>query len=562
MSSLSIPLSRKIPERQFLGDLMSLFQRRKLKCGDAQIFEIFTSDLATNNILRSDLFTLCTAISHMAAEDLSGEELLALVARALGGAGVAKGGAPAEIPESMRSAFLDGYKAWSNRGSALGEPLLWPPVRQTAPREELPPKPVVGDAASDPTASTESAETYHTVQEALHIARERAGSPLTMPRLAAPAANLEHLTISELKQLMAEIEHQVSRIGPQADPTGAAVGCAGTDGADERAAEPAAPLVTPEAALPPAGIETAAPSANAVALSASTDVAPATPVAAPPPAAVIEPASFARPGPFEAPPSINRVGPRIRFRISLRGIVLIAALFLVTGGSAGLCVYHSLRLKTIDNLPDLKALVSSGSSAGEGSTVSRDGGSNAEVILSASDDPLMGMNSPAAGSDAQNSVRPKLKAKEQSTKMPPVAVWPQTSPAVSGAAGANAWTPSAGALAVTRHAAGSGAAAETHRPESAEGPLHVRSTTMMEYAVSVPKPVYPPDIPKGITGTVVVEVAISREGIVTGARAVSGPDDLRPATVQAVQGWRFGPYTVDGNPAEVTTTLGFFFNGR
>jgi TonB family protein len=482
-----------------------------------------------------------------------------------------------------------------------------------------------------------------------------------MHRLGASAANLEHLTISELKKLMADIEHRVSRIDPQADTAAAGGGSPITDvgarkseaalfegvarpsesgapgdisrglrgailpfesggrsaparskfdeaaflerhpymkpnwrnaTADEAAASlvsaaavsaaavsaaapsaPAAPVpvaavASPEAVPGTAGSApvappvleksgTVAPARAVVAPDASFATPPAAQVAALLPTAIIHPGPFSQPAPFNAPPWIDADGPRIRFRISLRGFALMAVLFTVVGGSAGYYIYHSLHVKTIDDFPDLKQTVSS--NGGRGSAVAGDAGSDAEVILSSSDDPLMGMNSPAGERDAASSVRSKPKAKIQAV-LPPVAVWPRVNQAVSGEAGG--WTPSAGALAVTKHAAGGGTVAASHRTVEGEGPLHVPSTVMMGYAVSVPKPVYPAGILKGITGTVVVEVAISREGTVTGAWAVSGPDELRPAAVQAVQGWRFRPYQVDGDPAEVTTTLGFFFNGR
>ena len=85
MSSLSIPRRpKKVSDGQFIGDLTKLLERRKIRCGDPHGLETFGAGL-TDNILRSDLFTLCTAISHMADEDLSGEQLLVLVARAVGG---------------------------------------------------------------------------------------------------------------------------------------------------------------------------------------------------------------------------------------------------------------------------------------------------------------------------------------------------------------------------------------------------------------------------------------------------------------------------------------------
>ena len=91
MSSLSIPRPKKMSDGQFIGDLTKLLERRKIKCGDPASLETFGSELGSNDILRSDLFTLCTAISHMADEDLSGEELLLLVGRAVGGPQVCRG---------------------------------------------------------------------------------------------------------------------------------------------------------------------------------------------------------------------------------------------------------------------------------------------------------------------------------------------------------------------------------------------------------------------------------------------------------------------------------------
>jgi len=662
MSSLSMPISRKVSDGQFIGDLMSLFERRKLKCGEPQIFEAFASELVSNNILRSDLFTLCTAISHMAAEDLSGDELLALVARALAGPGVAKGGASAEIPESMRTAFLDGYKAWSNRGQAIDEPLPWPPVRQAPPREE--PATASGDAGPDSSATMEPAESHHTMQEALHLARERAGVPLVMHRLAASAENVEHLTINELKKLLAEIENRMSRmaphtagVGPPATQAGSRrsaeagmaegdVRAAGLDSpgdisralrgevlpfefagrpaparskfdeaflerhpymkpswrpatADEAARDSAvaftaapapaaavpasAPAPAPAPAAPVSGAPVArevnpgaAPLSPGRASAASVGVAnagavaplagvvppapPAVPFAALLPAGVSQPAPFAHRPPFDAPGWIDPDGPRLRFRISLRGIALMAALFIVAGGSAGFYVYHSLRPKTMDDFPDLKALLAT--SGGQEPAVAHDAGSDAEMILSGPDDSPTPTDSAAGGPDAPSGVRSKPRAKAQPGQPTAVAVWPQSNHAVSGDVGANPWGPAAGALAVARHGAGGGGSAGARWTAPAGGPLHVPSTTMMEYAVSAPRPVYPANLLKGIDGTVVIEVAISREGSVTGAWAMSGPDQLRPAAVQAVQGWRFRPYMVDGNPVEVTTTLGFFFNGR
>src|ERR1039458_2817218 len=99
MSFLSASVPKKVSDNQFIGDLMNLFERRKIKTGDLATFENFASTLASNDAFRSQLFTLCTAISHMSADDLSGEQLLALVARALGGPGLPKRDGTVEVAE-------------------------------------------------------------------------------------------------------------------------------------------------------------------------------------------------------------------------------------------------------------------------------------------------------------------------------------------------------------------------------------------------------------------------------------------------------------------------------
>jgi protein TonB len=78
---------------------------------------------------------------------------------------------------------------------------------------------------------------------------------------------------------------------------------------------------------------------------------------------------------------------------------------------------------------------------------------------------------------------------------------------------------------------------------------------MIKYAVSAPKPVYPVDRAKGMEGTVVLQITISKQGDVTSTRTVSGPVELRAAAVQAVRMWRFRPYLLSGNLVDVETTM-------
>jgi protein TonB len=60
-------------------------------------------------------------------------------------------------------------------------------------------------------------------------------------------------------------------------------------------------------------------------------------------------------------------------------------------------------------------------------------------------------------------------------------------------------------------------------------------------------------------GSVAVEVTISEQGIVTSARALSGPMLLRNAAVAAARAWKFRPSTLGGVPVTTSTTIVFNF---
>lgn len=74
-----------------------------------------------------------------------------------------------------------------------------------------------------------------------------------------------------------------------------------------------------------------------------------------------------------------------------------------------------------------------------------------------------------------------------------------------------------------------------------------------------------PEYPKiarqtNVSGDVVVEILIDKNGRVIDARAVSGPALLRPAAVSAARGWTFHPTLLDGQPVNVTGAITFRFN--
>jgi TonB family protein len=78
---------------------------------------------------------------------------------------------------------------------------------------------------------------------------------------------------------------------------------------------------------------------------------------------------------------------------------------------------------------------------------------------------------------------------------------------------------------------------------------------MAAYLVSSPAPAYPAAAFQArVQGEVTVRAVVDREGNITDARVISGPELLRDAALEAVQHWRYRPYTQDGKPIEVDTT--------
>lgn len=231
---------RRMSDGQFVADLASLCERRRIALGEPHVCEQFEILLTTSDAFRSQLFTLCTAISHMSEHDLSGEELLDLLARALR----AHPESGTALPAMLRQNFLSGLEAWNNRGTH-GED-EWPPLRKpvasvahpdvTVPAEptaHVPDSPAQSHAAPRPSG-------IPTLQEALEKARLRGGNrPLrpelvqatepVMPAIAsasaiatAPAGD-NATAIQELNALLGEIEERMKRLRPQLGETEAPV---------------------------------------------------------------------------------------------------------------------------------------------------------------------------------------------------------------------------------------------------------------------------------------------------------------------------------------------------
>lgn len=73
--------------------------------------------------------------------------------------------------------------------------------------------------------------------------------------------------------------------------------------------------------------------------------------------------------------------------------------------------------------------------------------------------------------------------------------------------------------------------------------------------VYAPDPAYPAAAAvQRVSGQVKLEAMVDREGNVASARVISGPPMLRDAAVNAVQQWRYRPYTAGGKPQTFTAT--------
>ncbi len=85
----------------------------------------------------------------------------------------------------------------------------------------------------------------------------------------------------------------------------------------------------------------------------------------------------------------------------------------------------------------------------------------------------------------------------------------------------------------------------------AEAPKKVNISAGVAVGMLLQKttPVYPP-IAKAarVSGTVVLQATISKAGMITNLRVVSGPAMLQQAALDAVKTWRYRPYLLNNDP--------------
>jgi protein TonB len=97
-----------------------------------------------------------------------------------------------------------------------------------------------------------------------------------------------------------------------------------------------------------------------------------------------------------------------------------------------------------------------------------------------------------------------------------------------------------------------------------KGPARVSSGVISGLKIAGANPTYPPIARAAhVSGAVVLQALISKEGTIKNLKVVSGPEMLRTAATEAVQNWRYKPYLLNGEPTEVDTqiTVNFNFGG-
>jgi TonB family protein len=91
--------------------------------------------------------------------------------------------------------------------------------------------------------------------------------------------------------------------------------------------------------------------------------------------------------------------------------------------------------------------------------------------------------------------------------------------------------------------------------------ISISGQDMAALIIEKQSPQYPPAAKKKrIQGTVIIRATISKAGYPQNITAVSGPEELRQASIDAVSAWRYKPYLFKGQPLAVDTTINVVFS--
>ena len=105
------------------------------------------------------------------------------------------------------------------------------------------------------------------------------------------------------------------------------------------------------------------------------------------------------------------------------------------------------------------------------------------------------------------------------------------------------------------------AASDDQHPSKPTGPIAVKAEVMAGQAVHRVNPIYPEEAKKArIQGTVKLDAVIGKTGAVEELNVVSGPEELRQSSLDAVRQWIYKPFLLNGEPVEVTTTISVVYS--
>ena len=101
---------------------------------------------------------------------------------------------------------------------------------------------------------------------------------------------------------------------------------------------------------------------------------------------------------------------------------------------------------------------------------------------------------------------------------------------------------------------------EKSKPIENKTPLRVSQRVLQGKVTARVSPTYPTLAKLArVSGSVVVEIVISPDGVVESARAISGHPLLIPAAIESARGWRFQPTLLGDVPFRVTGLITFVF---
>jgi len=100
-------------------------------------------------------------------------------------------------------------------------------------------------------------------------------------------------------------------------------------------------------------------------------------------------------------------------------------------------------------------------------------------------------------------------------------------------------------------------------PPPPQAPVRVGGDIKEPKKIKDAKPVYPPLAQTAkISGIVIIEAIIAKDGSIRDAKILRGMPMLNDAALEAVRQWRYTPTTLNGVPVEVvmTVTVNFTLN--